>query len=91
MDTHEGYVPSVSRVMCHMSHVMCHVSHSEHSLHGCPLSCLGLTKCILILNGFFCIICQDLEIFFEIFDFFFFYKIQVTVMAAAAPRTTFFL
>ena len=77
MDTHEGYVPSVScvmchvsHVMCHMSHVMCHVSRSEHSLHGCPPSRLGLTKCILV-SYFFCIICRDLEICFEIFDIFF--------------------
>ena len=78
----------MSCVACHISCVTCHVSRSEHSLHGCPSSRLSLTKCILVLNVFFfCIICQDLEKNFAIF----FYKIQVTVMAAAAPRPTFFL
>ena len=71
MDTHEGYIPSVSRVMCHMSHVMCHVSRSEHSLHGCPSSCLGLTKCILVLNVFFFVLFAEiLKFFLKFLNFF---------------------
>ena len=56
-------------------HVTCdtwHVTRSEHSLHGCPSSRLGLTKCILVLNViFFVLFAKISKFFFEIFDFFF--------------------
>ena len=98
MDTHEGYVPSVSRVMCHMSCVMCHVScvtchvsRSEHSLHGCPSSRLSLTKCILVLNVFFFVLFAEiLNFFFLIFEFFFLQNTNYSY-GCGRPAADFFL